>query len=74
MTESQSPGDRRAVVVAAIALAGSLAGGALGRFFGDALRTDPAWLGPAIVAGLVALAVAGALLYAARRDARVARQ
>jgi hypothetical protein len=62
MADSKVTADRKVIVVAALSLAGGIAGTLIGRSLQAALQTTPAWLGPAITVGSAALIIAGILL------------
>lgn len=59
---SQSKLSRRKIVaVCALSLTSGLVGTFIGRTYATALDTDPAWVGPAILVGSIALLLAGVL-------------
>lgn len=53
---------RKVILLSAISLAAGIVGTVIGRIFGAALQTSPAWVGPAILIGSIALFLAGVLL------------
>lgn len=52
----------KVIFLSTIFLSAGTVGTALGKIFGAALQTSPAWVGPAILIGSVALVLAGVLL------------
>lgn len=54
--------NRKVLVLAVISIASGLIGTLVGRTFAGALQTSPAWLGPAILIGSIALLLIGVLL------------
>lgn len=54
--------NHKLLVLAVISLASGLTGTIIGRIFASALQTSPAWLGPAILVGSIALVLVGILL------------
>ena len=63
------------IFVSAIALSSGIAGTLIGKLFGAALRTSPAWVGPAMLICSIALIVVGVLLLpTAIRELRVSNR
>ena len=56
-----TPSRSKILVLCAISLGSGLVGTLIGRTYATAFKTDPAWVGPAILAGSIALLLAGAL-------------
>ena len=66
---------RKVILLSAISLSAGVAGTLIGRIFGAALQTSPAWIGPAIFIGSIALALVGVLLLpAAIREFKAAKR
>lgn len=61
---------RKVIGFALLAMLGAIAGMLVVNHFADALRTTPAWLGPALVIGFIALFVLAFLLAPALLRAR----
>lgn len=51
-----------ALLLSALLLSAGVGGTLIGRILGAALQTSPAWIGPAILIGSIALALVGVLL------------
>ena len=54
--------NRKTLVLAVISIFSGLIGTIIGRVFASALQTSPAWIGPAILVGSIALVMVGVLL------------
>ncbi|MES8739277.1 hypothetical protein U6S59_12160 [Cutibacterium acnes] len=52
---------RKIIVLSALSLCSGLVGILIGRTYAAALKTDPAWAGPAVLAGSIALLLVGVL-------------
>lgn len=70
MGDSRSLSSRRLVILATLCLLAGLAGTLLGRTFGSALQTSPAWVGPAVFMASIAMLLVGLLLLPAAVRAR----
>ena len=53
---------RKLFVIWLLALFGGISGSVVGRIFSAAIQTNPAWLGPAILIGSIALLLVALLL------------
>ena len=62
MADQRPLSGRKVIVVSAISLSAGIIGTLVGKIFGTALQTTPAWVGPAIFIGSIALVLVGALL------------
>ena len=75
MGNPKSLSGRKVILLSAISLSAGIIGTLVGRIFGAALQTSPAWVGPAIIIGSIALVLAGVLLLpAAIREYRAANR
>jgi len=63
MTDPVPTSGRRMIVIAALSvMGGGIIGTVGGRALGATLHTSPAWMGPAIMFGVLAVAIASLLL------------
>ncbi|GEM_PF-1302273 len=62
MTDPVPTSGRRMIVIAALSVMGGIIGTVGGRALGATLHTSPAWMGPAIMFGVLAVAIASLLL------------
>ena len=62
MADQRPLSGRKVIVASAISLSAGIIGTLVGKIFGTALQTTPAWVGPAIFIGSIALVLVGALL------------
>lgn len=62
MTQPNPTSRYRTLVAVALCFACGVVGSIIGRIYGAALSTAPAWIGPAILIGSLACFVAGLLL------------
>ena len=53
---------RKVILLSVISLSAGVIGTLIGKIFGSALQTSPAWVGPAILIGSIALVLTGLLL------------
>ena len=53
---------RKVILLSAISLSAGVVGTLAGKIFGAALQTTPAWVGPTILIGSIALVLVGVLL------------
>ena len=60
--ESSRAASPKIFIAWAIALLGGISGTAIGRMFASAIQTNPAWIGPAILIGSIALILIAVLL------------
>ena len=75
MTDQESLSSRKVIWISAISLSAGTIGTLIGKIFGAALQTSPAWVGPAILIGSFALVMIGALLLpAAIREYRASHR
>ena len=61
MADQRPLSGRKVIVASAISLSAGIIGTLVGKIFGTALQTTPAWVGPAIFIGSIALLLVGAL-------------
>jgi len=62
MSTSRVLSGRKVILLSAISLSAGVVGTLIGRAYGAALQTSPAWIGPAILIGSVTLVLVGVLL------------
>lgn len=62
MANRNGVSERGAIALCALALSAGLIGSSIGKAFGVALQTSPAWMGPAVLVGLFAIVIVAALL------------
>ena len=62
MGEQKVLSGRKLILLSSISLSAGIIGTLVGKIFGTALQTTPAWVGPAIFIGSIALVLVGALL------------
>ena len=62
MGNPNSLSGRKVLLLSAISLSAGTVGTLIGRIFGAALQTSPAWVGPTILIGSIVLLMAGVLL------------
>ena len=62
MADQRPLSGRKVIVASAISLSAGIIGTLVGKIFVTALQTTPAWVGPAIFIGSIALVLIGALL------------
>ena len=62
MADQRPLSGRKVIVASAISLSAGIIGTLVGKIFVTALQTTPAWVGPAIFIGFIALVLVGALL------------
>ena len=75
MASSKSLSGRKVILLSSLSLSAGIVGAVIGRIFGAVLETSPAWLGPAILIGSIALVLAGVLLLpAAIREHKAANR
>ena len=75
MTDPESLSGRKVIWLSSASLSAGIIGTLIGKIFGAALQTSPAWVGPAILVGSIALVMIGALLLpAAIREYRASNR
>ena len=75
MRNEKALSGRKLILLFAVSLSAGIIGPLIGRTLGSVLQTSPAWIGPALLTGAVALALIGALLLpAAIRKYRATRR
>lgn len=62
MENEKALSGRRMILLSAISLCAGVIGTLIGGILGAVLKTSPAWVGPAILMGSIALVLIGALL------------
>ena len=75
MDSQEVQSGRKVILLSAASLSAGIIGTVAGRILGAALQTSPAWVGPAIVIGSIALILVGVLLLpAAVREFKAANR